>query len=97
MKQLVVGPAAKQELREAGHFYEERRIGLGESFFSEVERTAQRILEHPEAWPLISGEIRRCLVNRFPFALLFRVEPQRIYVLAIMHLCREPNYWRTRS
>lgn len=97
MKQLVVGPAAKQELREAGRYYEERRTGLGESFFSEVERTAQRIVEHPEAWPLISREIRRCLVNRFPFALLFRVEPEQIYILAIMHLCREPNYWRTRS
>lgn len=97
MKQLVVGPAAKQELREAGRYYEERRNGLGESFFVEVERTAQRIVEYPEAWPLISGEIRRCLVNRFPFALLFRIEPERIYVLAIMHLCREPNYWRTRS
>lgn len=46
---------------------------------------------------MISGQIRRCLVKRFPFSLLFRIETERIYVLAVMHLHREPNYWRTRS
>jgi len=81
----------------AARYYENCQDGLGECFLDEVLQTGGRIAEHPEAWSLISGRIRRCLLNRFPFALLFRIEQELIYVLAVMHLRREPNYWRKRK
>lgn len=71
--------------------------GYGERFLGEIFQAGGRISQHPEAWPDISGQVRRCLLNRFPFGLLFRIEADRYYVLAVMHLRREPNYWKNRD
>ena len=97
MKPVVLAQVAEDEMHAASHYYEDCQIGLGNRFLDEVLLTGQRIAENPEAWPIISGRIRRCLMNRFPFGMLFRVEAERIYVLAVMHLRREPNYWQKRS
>lgn len=97
MKRVVLAPAAEEEMLAAARYYEDCQGELGDHFLDEVMQTGRRIAEHPEAWPLISGRIRRCLLNRFPFGLLFRIEQERIYVLAVMHLRREPNYWRKRK
>ena len=97
MKPVVLAPAAEDEMHAAANYYEECQIGLGNRFLDEVLLTGRRVAENPEAWPIISGRIRRCLMKRFPFGMLFRVEAERIYVLAVMHLRREPNYWQKRS
>jgi toxin ParE1/3/4 len=57
---------------------------------------------HPEAevesaWPILEGDVRRCLVNRFPYGVLYSVESDRVYVLALMHLHRRPGYWKDRQ
>lgn len=44
----------------------------------------------------IEGDIRRSLVRRFPFGVLYAFENEDIFVLAVMHLHREPNYWKNR-
>lgn len=97
MKPIVLAKVAEEEMHTAAQYYEERQIGLGKSFLDEVLLTGRNITEHPEAWPVISGKIRRCLLRRFPFGMLFRVEAERVYVLAIMHLRRKPYYWRKRT
>ena len=97
MKPVVLAPAAEDEMHAAAYYYEECQIGLGNRFLDEVLLTGRRIAENPEAWPFISDRIRRCLMKRFPFGMLFRVEAERIYVLAVMHLRREPNYWQKLS
>lgn len=97
MKPIVLHPAAEAEMLAAARYYEECQVGLGDRFLDEVSRAGKRISHHPEAWPVISGSIRRCLLNRFPFGLIFRIEDKRIYILAVMHLRREPNYWRGRA
>ncbi len=96
MKRIELHPAAEAEMCAAACYYETCHPGLGDRFLEEVSVVGNRIAEHPEAWPVISGQIRRCLLNRFPFGLLFRIEAKRIYVLSVMHLRREPNYWQNR-
>ena len=96
MKPVVLSPAAEEEMLISARYYESTQSGLGDQFLDEMLRTGARITEHPEAWPIISGKIRRCLFNRFPFGLIFRIEVERIYVLAVMHLKRKPNYWNHR-
>jgi hypothetical protein len=83
-------------MRTAAGFCQDCQPGLGTRFLDEVSRAGGRITDNPAAWPVVSGQIRRCLLNYFPFGLLYRIEPERIYVLAVMHLRREPNYWRKR-
>ncbi|AUX23813.1 uncharacterized protein SOCEGT47_043430 [Sorangium cellulosum] len=56
-----------------------------------------RIAETPEQGPEIEPGIRRMLLQRFPYGLLYAVEPERILVLTVMHLRRRPGYWRGRG
>jgi toxin ParE1/3/4 len=90
-------PEARIEYFEAITYYEERQRGLGARFTIEIENTVQRVLESPFRWQQVEGDIRRCLAHKFPYGILYAVEERRIFILAIMHHSREPNYWRDRS
>jgi hypothetical protein len=69
MKRLVLAPAAEEEMLAAAKYYEDCQDELGNRFLDEVLQAGRRIAERPEAWSLISGRIRRCLLNHFPFGL----------------------------
>ena len=90
-------PEAEAELIEAVAFYERAGPSLGEEFSLEVRAAMRNILSYPNAWPVLEGSIRRCLVNRFPYGVLYSAEPDRIFVLAVMHLHRRPGYWKDRQ
>jgi toxin ParE1/3/4 len=49
-----------------------------------------------ERWPIVEGQIRRCLTLKFSYAILYRVYPDRIVIAAIMSCRRDPNYWQDR-
>ncbi len=86
-------PLAEQELNDAARYDELESIGLGAAFLSEVQRCYDAIVEHPELGQTIDGSIRRRLISRFPYALLYRIHPQAVRVLAVMNLKRRPAYW----
>jgi plasmid stabilization system protein ParE len=88
---------AQRELDEAIQFYDAESPGLGAAFLNEVERCAQAIQKYPEAGQFIIGTIRRRLIRRFPYALLYSVKPNSIRVLAVMNLKRRPMYWAGRA
>jgi plasmid stabilization system protein ParE len=87
---------ASAEFEGAVAYYEERGPGLGLDLALEVEAAIQNILALPKAWPILEGEIRRCLVRRFPYGILYAVETTEIWILAVMHLHRAPDYWKHR-
>ena len=84
-------------MREAAAFYEERAKGLGLAFLNEVEHAVTSILEHPNAGTVVGPDVRRRLVRRFPYGVLYRIESEGIVVVAIMHLKRKPGYWKRRG
>ena len=88
---------ARVELNEAADYYERETPGLGLTFVTEVERCAESIVQYPSGGVVILGSIRRRLVRRFPYALLYTLKPDRVRVLAIMNLKRRPAYWVGRS
>jgi len=89
-------PEADTEFREAVEYYEACELGLGYDFSLEVFSRVQNILNSPTAWPVMEEDVRRCLVNRFPFGVLYSIESTEIFILAVMHLRRDPNYWKKR-
>jgi len=89
-------PEAEREFCEAIEYYEECEPGLGCDFFLEVRSTIRNITDYPEAWPLQEGDVRRCLTNRFPYGVLYSIEASGVFILAVMHLHRDPNYWKHR-
>ncbi|MGH7471386.1 MAG: type II toxin-antitoxin system RelE/ParE family toxin [Longimicrobiales bacterium] len=90
-------PAADTEFSEAIRYYEEREPGLGSAFLSEVRRLLDIVRDYPEIGAVIWNTRRRILLDRFPYALIYRVlNNGTIRVLAVMHLRREPTYWHGR-
>ncbi len=89
-------PEAEEEFKAAVDYYEDRETGLGYDFSAEVFTTIQNIVSHPTAWPVIEEDVRRSLVNRFPYCILYSVEQFGAFILAVMHLRRHPDYWKER-
>jgi toxin ParE1/3/4 len=84
---------AERELNEAAQYYELETPGLGVAFLNEVEECQRSIELHPGAGTVIQGRVRRRLLHRFPYALLYSITPRRIRILAVMNLKRRPAYW----
>lgn len=89
-------PEAELELREAVSYYEEIEPGLGYDLSLEVYAAIKRAVMLPQAWPALNGSIRRVLVRRFPYGVLYSEEPGSLLVIAVMNLHREPGYWKDR-
>lgn len=87
---------ARAELEEAVDYYNERRVGLGDELATEVEEAIGGILRNPLISPKLSDNIRRYRVGRFPYAILYQVRSEGILIVAVMHVRRDPNYWRSR-
>jgi toxin ParE1/3/4 len=94
---LVFHPLAERELIAAAKFYETRASGLGADFIREVERTLTEIVANPEVGHLFAERrLRRRLLRRFPFGLVYQLDAENISVIAVMHLRRRPGYWKRR-
>lgn len=97
MKRVTFHPEAEAEMRAAAEFYETRRRGLGVDFIGEVERATQALVAYSRIGHRFSRRLRRVLVQRFPYGLLYRVDREWIFVVAVAHVRRRPGYWRTRE
>ena len=96
MKSIIFLPEAREEMNEAARYYESQASGLGIDYLSEVERAVASITASPETWPKLEGELRRRLLRRFPFGVLYYVETEKIIIVAVAHLRRRPGYWKNR-
>ncbi|HIJ82552.1 MAG TPA: type II toxin-antitoxin system RelE/ParE family toxin, partial [Desulfuromonadales bacterium] len=70
--------------------------GLGQALIDELEKSVSEILEYPEAFELVSKNLRRKVLRRFPYGLIYAIGSDRIRILAIAHHKRRPEYWRYR-
>ena len=90
-------PEASVEFDDAAAYYARCQQGLELRFLDAVEEAIHRICLSPELWRKFDGEVRRCLVHVFPYAVLYSIEPEGfIYIITVMHCHREPGYWRGR-
>jgi hypothetical protein len=96
MKIRFIDPAG-QELDQAVDWYESQISGLGVEFLDEMDRTIRRIAAWPFSCEEIAPDIRRCIVNRFPYGLIYGIDDETIVILAVAHLHREPRYWVNRT
>ena len=85
---------AEAELLDAIAWYNEQSEGLGYEFAAETLRTIERIVRYPQAWALLSNRTRRCRTNRFPYGVIYQIRKDRVLIVSIMHMKREPNSWR---
>jgi hypothetical protein len=99
-KPVRFAAAAEEELAAAVAWYERRRTGLGAEFFDAVDAAVQFVGERSEECAIVPHEgrkVRRKLVSRFPYALIFVDLGKHLRVIAVAHTARRPGYWRNRS
>jgi plasmid stabilization system protein ParE len=93
---LIVRPEAEADLAEAAEWYEERRVGLGVEFISEIGAKLTAIQENPFMFPKVHKEARRALAKRFPYAIYFIPSGEMISVVGVFHCKRDPKRWQAR-
>jgi plasmid stabilization system protein ParE len=93
---IVFHPEAVAEASAAFAWYSTCDASAGRAFLAELDHAVQCVLEAPDAWPLSYGKTRRCLFERFPFSLFYRVADEEIQIIAVAHAKRRPGYWRVR-
>ena len=96
MKPIRFHPEADSEMVEAAVWYESQQGDLGKRFLTCVQDALNRIEVNPEMYPVVEGDVHRCLTKTFPFGVLFRIKPDLIAIMAVMHLHRDPGYWKSR-
>ena len=87
---------AEGDLAQAFDYYEAQLSGLGQEFVDSVEHQLERILEIPAQYQVLHSDVRRAVIRRFPYAILYLVEAEVVVVLAIEHQARDPDRWKQR-
>lgn len=96
MKQVLFLKLAQQEVSDAVAWYNSQSANLGLTFLDELDRTLRRIAAYPLSCPEIESNIRRGLLARFPYGIIYGIDTDSIVVIAIAHLHRQPKYWIAR-
>lgn len=89
-------PHARSELDDATDFYDSIDANLGDYFFEEIDECISRILMFPLAWTKLRGSVRACRTHHFPYSLIYDLDEEQVFILAVMHQNREPSYWVDR-
>src|SRR5690349_4664619 len=100
-KRLIVEPAAAEELERGVLWYEHERPGKGAELADEAERLMNELATAGVKGAVVPGvrrdlPVRRRLLPNFPYAIIYVETDDALYVLAVAHLKRRPNYWLPR-
>ena len=87
---------AEMEYAEAIQYHLTIDSRIAENFISEIEHGINAIRRNPLTWRIVENDVRRYLVHRFPYGIYYTSENDFITIWAIMHLSREPDFWRLR-
>ena len=88
---------AEAEMNEAADYLNSESTGLGEIFLDDIQHAIDLITSHPEIAAIIKGHVRRKLLRKFPYSLVYSVVGEEIRILAVMHQHRRPFYWKHRN
>ena len=87
---------ASIELDDAIEYYNLQSPGLGARFLDEILETIELVSRFPELWTQNTINTRKAVLRKFPFNLIYSRLEDKIYIIAIAHQNREPEYWIDR-
>ena len=96
MKPFVFHPEARAELVAAAVHYQEINPALAQRFFREIDEVTTEICARPKLRRMFDPPARRHFGSTFPYAIVYIEEPDRIWIVAVMHFKRRPGYWHSR-
>ena len=95
-REVRLHPLAADEAEAARVWYAARNPRAAAMFLDELDITIARVAESREGWPQLRGRLRRYILPKFPFSLVYRFTPTSIEVIAVAHHRRKPGYWKMR-
>lgn len=95
--EIIVRREAQLEVQEAFDYYEEINKGLGFEFMRSLDAALQSVKRNPFAYQTIYKESRRVLLRKFPYAVFYIIEENRIIIIACFNQKRNPIDWLRRS
>lgn len=95
MKVRFLKPA-QAEVDDAVAWYDSQLRGPGTQFLDDIDRTIRRITAFPLSSVEIEQDIRRCLLSRFPYGIIYGIDSDTVIIVAVAHLHRDPRYWVDR-
>ncbi|WP_166442857.1 type II toxin-antitoxin system RelE/ParE family toxin [Phragmitibacter flavus] len=88
--------SAECEFYDAALYYGSIDSDLGEQFAACAEVAVAEIAAHPELFRKFDGQVRKARLRRFPYAIVYLLNSDTIRIVAMMHLHKQPGYWRKR-
>ncbi|MBA4370521.1 MAG: type II toxin-antitoxin system RelE/ParE family toxin [Coriobacteriaceae bacterium] len=95
-QELRVHSDARREFNDAIDYYERESPGLGLLFTDEVDAGFARIRKHPGAAPQVAKDVRKLVLAKFPYNLIYETREDSLRILAVAHQRKRPYYWRGR-
>jgi plasmid stabilization system protein ParE len=96
VSEVVLLPKAREDLSKAARYLEVEKPGLGRRLTDEVQNALERLSTNPNVGAEVRPGVRKLLVRRFPYSLIYRITPEYVLVLAVMHHRRHPRRWQDR-
>ena len=96
MISVIFDPEARSEFQAVIRYYEDCQRGLGRRFRLLVESAVQKIVEAPFIYRILKAPYRRYLLPKFPYSIIYSIEPDHIRIITIAHNKRKPGYWSKR-
>jgi toxin ParE1/3/4 len=98
MKPVIFHRKAIAELDHAVAYYENQRKGLGIDFLTKIDQSVNKIQQNPNLGAIYKQtELRRYIVQPFPFLIFYGDFEDFIWIVAIAHAKRRPDYWINRQ
>lgn len=97
LPEIIVQPEAEAEITEAFRWYEDKNEGLGSEFMRALDASLSSIQRNPTAYAAVHKQMRRAVLRRFPYSVIYLFDTGRIVVLACFHASRDPQQWRERA
>ncbi len=94
--QFRIKRGARTDAREASEWYEREAPEIVGAFRKELSVVLDTIAENPRMYPEVRGTVRRALMTRFPYSILFSIDNHVVVVIAISHQSRSENHWNRR-
>ncbi len=95
--EVVIKPIAFLEIDDAVLYYEKQVTGLSRQFLSAVDDCVNKISKQPNHYLIISSPVRRILLNKFPYKLLYFIsDNQEVVIIALIHNKRSNRYIKNR-
>ncbi len=94
--QLVISDEAGADIANAVLWYEEQ-AGIGADFVAALDKRLSFIEQQPLAIAIVDHDIRRAVIDRFPYNIYFMVNGSFIDVLAVWHGSRDASLLSARG